>query len=82
MAQEALKHAPYVIRREGHVGSSSCSTGSRAAARDELHAVSGLSWIGSDGQQINNPEAAPASSEDLDAFPSPRSTCWTSARRW
>ena len=72
MAHEALKHAPYVIRREGHVGFVELFDWFvQGGARDELHAVSGLSWIGSDGQQINNPEAAPASSEDLDALPFP-----------
>ena len=72
MAQEALKHTDYVIRREGHVGFVQLVDWLwRGGARDELHAVQGLSWMDHDGQQINNPEAPPASSEDLDALPFP-----------
>jgi radical SAM superfamily enzyme YgiQ (UPF0313 family) len=72
MAHEALKHADYVIRREGHVGWVQLFDWfRRGGARDELHAVQGLSWLGANGEQINNPEAPPASSEDLDALPFP-----------
>ena len=72
MAQEALKHADYVIRREGHVGFMHLVQWMRrGGSRDELHEVAGLSWIDDDGRQVNNPEAAPASSEDLDALPFP-----------
>jgi radical SAM superfamily enzyme YgiQ (UPF0313 family) len=72
MAQEALKHSDYVIRREGHVGFVSLLEWFRAGGdRDGLHEVPGLSWIDDDGNQIDNPEAPPASSEDLDALPFP-----------
>ena len=72
MAGEALKHADYVIRREGHVGWVQLYDWfRRGGARDELHAIAGLSWIDGSGQQVNNPEAPPASSEDLDALPFP-----------
>ncbi len=72
MAGEALKHADYVIRREGHVGWTHLYDWLvRGGARDELHAIPGLSWIDGSGQQVNNPEAPPASSEDLDALPFP-----------
>lgn len=72
MAHEALKHADYVIRREGHVGWVQLFEWfRRGGARDELHAIAGLSWLDASGQQVNNPEAPPASSEDLDALPFP-----------
>jgi radical SAM superfamily enzyme YgiQ (UPF0313 family) len=72
MAHEALKHADYVIRREGHVGFMALLEWVRAGgARDELHAIPGLSWIDDEGRQVNNPEAPPASSEDLDNLPFP-----------
>lgn len=72
MAHEALKHTDYVIRREGHIGFIQLFDWFvRGGARDELHAVEGLSWIDPSGAQVNNPEAAPASSEDLDALPFP-----------
>lgn len=72
MAHEALNHADYVIRREGHIGWVQLFEWiTRGGARDELHAVLGLSWIDADGKQVDNPEAPPASSEDLDALPFP-----------
>lgn len=72
MAAEALKHADYVIRREGHVGFVELHDWlARGGAKDELHAVQGLSWHDAKGVQVNNPEAPPASSEDLDALPFP-----------
>jgi radical SAM superfamily enzyme YgiQ (UPF0313 family) len=72
MAHEALKHTDYVIRREGHVGFVTFFDWfRRGGARDELHAVPGLSWIDGKGDEVNNPEAPPASSEDLDALPFP-----------
>lgn len=71
MADEALKHADYVIRREGHVGFIQLLKWMRrGGARDELHEIAGLSWL-DDGIQVNNPEAPAASSEDLDALPFP-----------
>lgn len=73
MATEALKHADYVIRREGHVGWMQLLELLRrdGAPREELHEVLGLSWLDDEGGQVNNPEAAPASSDDLDALPFP-----------
>jgi radical SAM superfamily enzyme YgiQ (UPF0313 family) len=72
MAHEALKHVDYVIRREGHVGWMQLLEWLRAGGpRDGLHAVAGLSWTDEDGQQVDNPEAPPASSEDLDRLPFP-----------
>lgn len=72
MAHEALNHADYVIRREGHVGWMQLFDWiRRGGARDELHEVLGLSWLDADGKQIDNPEAPPASGEDLDALPFP-----------
>ena len=72
MAHEALKHADYVIRREGHVGFLQLVDWfRRGGARDELHEIAGLSWIDDEGKQVNNPESAPASSEDLDNLPFP-----------
>lgn len=72
MAQEALAHADYVIRREGHVGFMQLLEWMlRGGTRDELHEVAGLSWIDDQGTQVNNPEAPAASSEDLDALPFP-----------
>lgn len=72
MAHEALNHADYVIRREGHIGWVQLFDWiTRGGARDELHAVMGLSWIDADGKQVDNPEAPPASSEDLNELPFP-----------
>ena len=72
MAGEALRHVDYVIRREGHVGFMKLLEWvQRGGARDELHEVPGLSWLDDDGTRIDNPEAPPASSEDLDALPFP-----------
>jgi radical SAM superfamily enzyme YgiQ (UPF0313 family) len=72
MAGEALKHADYVIRREGHVGFVQLVEWfRRGGAREELHEVAGLSWLDEDGTRVDNPEAPPASSEDLDALPFP-----------
>lgn len=72
MAHEALKHTDFVIRREGHVGFVQLVDWlMRGGARDELHAIAGLSWLDADGRQVDNPEAPPASSEDLDALPFP-----------
>jgi len=72
MSHEALKHVDYVIRREGHVGFVQFVDWlARGGARDELHEIQGLSWVDANGQQVNNPEAPPASSEDLDALPFP-----------
>jgi radical SAM superfamily enzyme YgiQ (UPF0313 family) len=72
MAHEALKHTDFVIRREGHVGwMQLLEWMRRGGSREELHAVAGLSWYDEDGQQVNNPEAPAASSEDLDALPFP-----------
>jgi radical SAM superfamily enzyme YgiQ (UPF0313 family) len=72
MAHEALKHADYIMRREGHVGFAQFLEWMRdGGARDQLHEIAGLSWIGPDGQQVNNPEAPPASGDDLDALPYP-----------
>jgi radical SAM superfamily enzyme YgiQ (UPF0313 family) len=72
MAREALKHADFVIRREGHVGFLQLVDWlRRGGGRDELHGVLGLSWIDDRGVQVDNPEAPPASSEDLDELPFP-----------
>ncbi len=72
MAHEALNHSDFVIRREGHVGWVQLFDWfRRGGARDELHAIAGLSWLDADGRQIDNPEAPAASSEDLDALPFP-----------
>jgi len=72
MAREALKHADFVIRREGHVGFLQLVDWlRRGGERDELHGVLGLSWIDDAGAQVDNPEAPPASSEDLDELPFP-----------
>lgn len=72
MAPEALKHSDYVVRREGHVGFAQfldwiTASGDPAA----LHEILGLSFLDADGNQVNNPEAPPASGEDLDALPFP-----------
>lgn len=72
MAPEALKHSDYVIRREGHVGFAQfldwlTVSGDSAA----LHEILGLSFLDADGNQVNNPEAPPASGDDLDALPFP-----------
>lgn len=72
MAHEALKHADWVIRREGHVGYLQLLEWMRrGGAPDELHEVKGLSWIDARGEQVNNPEAPPASGQDLDDLPYP-----------
>jgi anaerobic magnesium-protoporphyrin IX monomethyl ester cyclase len=72
MSHEALKHVDYVIRREGHIGWMQLLEWLRnERPRTDLHGVAGLSWIDDDGEQVNNPEAPPASSEDLDALPFP-----------
>jgi radical SAM superfamily enzyme YgiQ (UPF0313 family) len=72
MAQEALKHADFVMRREGHVGYIQLLEWMRrGGSREELHEIAGLSWLDADGRQVDNPEAPPASSEDLDALPIP-----------
>lgn len=72
MSTEALTHVDYVIRREGHIGWMQLLEWFRNdGSRDELHGVAGLSWIDDEGQQVDNPEAPPASSEDLDNLPFP-----------
>ena len=72
MSHEALKHVDYVIRREGHIGLMQLLEWVRNdGPRADLHGVAGLSWIDDDGEEVNNPEAPPASSEDLDALPFP-----------
>jgi len=72
MAQEALKHADFVMRREGHVGYIQLLEWMRrGGSREELHEIAGLSWLDADGRRVDNPEAPPASSEDLDALPIP-----------
>jgi anaerobic magnesium-protoporphyrin IX monomethyl ester cyclase len=72
MAPEAIHHADYVIRREGHVGWMQLLEWiRREGGRDELHAIAGLTWLDDEGARIDNPEAPPASSEDLDALPFP-----------
>lgn len=72
MAPEALKHSDYVMRREGHVGFAQfldwLTAGGDPAA---LHEILGLSFLDADGNQVNNPEAPPASGDDLDALPFP-----------
>ncbi len=71
MAREALQHADYVIRREGHVGFAQLLDwfhGDRDPAG--LHEILGLSFrVG--GEQVDNPEAPMASGDDLDALPFP-----------
>lgn len=72
MAHEALQHADYVIRREGHVGFAQFLDWFRGDREpDGLHEIMGLSYIDAQGAQVDNPEAPMASGEDLDALPFP-----------
>ena len=72
MSQEALQHADYVIRREGHVGFAQFMEWFRGDRNpDGLHEIQGLSYLDSEGTQIDNPEAPMASGDDLDELPFP-----------
>ena len=72
MSQEALQHTDYVIRREGHVGFAQFMEWFRGDRNpDGLHEILGLSYLDSEGTQIDNPEAPMASGDDLDELPFP-----------
>ncbi len=72
MSHEALGHADYVIRREGHVGFAQfLDWFVDGSSPDGLHEIMGLSYLDADGNQVDNPEAPPASGDDLDALPFP-----------
>ncbi len=72
MSHEALQHTDYVIRREGHVGFAQFMEWFRGDRNpDGLHEILGLSYLDSEGTQIDNPEAPPASGDDLDELPFP-----------
>ncbi len=72
MAHETLTHADYVIRREGHVGFAQfLDWFAGGSSPDGLHEIMGLSYLDADGNQVDNPEAPPASGDDLDALPFP-----------
>ncbi len=72
MAHETLGHADYVIRREGHVGFAQfLDWFVGGSSPDGLHEIMGLSYLDADGNQVDNPEAPPASGDDLDALPFP-----------
>jgi len=72
MSHEALGHADYVIRREGHVGFAQfLDWFVDGSSPDGLHEIMGLSYLDADGNQVDNPEAPAASGDDLDALPFP-----------
>ena len=72
MSHEALQLAVYVIRREGHVGFAQFMEWFRGDRNpDGLHEILGLSYLDADGNQVDNPEAPPASGDDLDELPFP-----------
>ncbi len=72
MSHEALGHADYVIRREGHVGFAQfLDWFAGDSSPDGLQEILGLSYLDADGNQVDNPEAPAASGDDLDALPFP-----------
>jgi radical SAM superfamily enzyme YgiQ (UPF0313 family) len=72
MSQEALQHTDYVIRREGQEGFAQFMEWFRGDRNpDGQHEILGLSYLDSEGTQIDNPEAPMASGDDLDELPFP-----------